>query len=42
MEQMEFVGKLKKLDISGNATDAENGQSMFALTVLEKELKKQD
>ena len=36
IQQIEFVGKLKKLDAYGNATDAGNDQSMFVLTILEK------
>ena len=36
VEWIGFVGKLKNLDGEGNANDAGNDQSMFALTVLEK------
>ena len=37
IQQVEFVGQLKKLDGNGNATDAgNNDESMFVLTVLEK------
>ena len=36
IEGVEFVGQLKKLGNHGNATDAANDQSMFVLTVLEK------
>ena len=36
IQQIEFVGQLKKLDDDGNATDASNGQSMFVLAILEK------
>ena len=33
---MEFVGQLKKLDENYNATDDDNDQSIFVLTILEK------
>ena len=37
IQQIEFVGKLKKLDAEDNATDAgDNDQSMFVLIILEK------
>ena len=36
VEWIGFVGKLKNLDGEGDANDAGNDQSMFALTVLEK------
>ena len=36
IQQVEFVGQLKKLDTNGNTTDAGNDQSMFVFTVLEK------
>ena len=36
IQQIEFVGQLKKLDRDGNATDAGNDQSMFILTISEK------
>ena len=36
IQQKEFVGQLKNVDINGNAIDADNDQSMFILTVLEK------
>ena len=36
VQQIEFIGQLKKLDHDGNATDAGNDQSMFVLTILEK------
>ena len=36
IQQIEFVGQLKKLDGDGNTTDADNDQSMFVLTILEK------
>ena len=37
IQQIEFVGQLKKLDPEDNATDAAcNDQSMFVLTILEK------
>ena len=35
-QQIEFVGRLKKLDDNDNATDDRNDQSMFVLTILEK------
>ena len=34
IQQIEFVGQLKKLDGDGNARDAGNDQSMFVLTIL--------
>ena len=36
IQQIEFVGQLKKLDADGNATDAGANQSMFLLTILGK------
>ena len=37
IQQIEFVGQLKKLDAEDNATDAgDNDQSMFVLIILEK------
>ena len=36
IQQIEFVGQLKKLDNDRNATDACNDQSMVVLTILEK------
>ena len=36
IQQIEFVGQLKKLDNNYNAADAGIDQSMFFLTVLEK------
>ena len=37
IQQIEFVGQLKKLDNNYNATDeVGNDQSMFRLTILEK------
>ena len=36
---MEFVGQLKKLDDNYNATDDGNDQSIFDLTILEKNKK---
>ena len=38
IHQREFVEQLKKLDNNGNATDADNDQSMFVLqkTIAEK------
>ena len=36
IQQVEFVGQLKKLGADGNATDAGNPQSMFVLVILEK------
>ena len=36
IQQIEFVGQFKKIDASGNATDAGNDQSTFVLTILEK------
>ena len=35
IQQIEFVGQLKKLDDNRNATDAGNDQFMFVLTILE-------
>ena len=40
IQPIEFVGKLKKLDTNFNATDADNDQSWFVLTILEKKRKK--
>ena len=39
IQQIEFVGQLKKLDVNGNATDAGNDQPMLVLTNLEKNKK---
>ena len=36
IQQREFVGQLKKLDDNVNVTDDGNDQSMFVLTILEK------
>ena len=36
IQQLEFVGKLKKLDDNDNGADGGNDQSMFVLTILEK------
>ena len=36
IQEIEFVGQLKKLDADDNATDVGNDQSMFVLTILEK------
>ena len=36
VQQIEFVGQLRKLDPNGNATNACNDQSMFFITILEK------
>ena len=36
IHQREFVEQLKKLFNNGNATDADNDQSMFVLTIVEK------
>ena len=36
IQQIEFVGKVKKLDHNENDTDAGNDQSMFVLAILEK------
>ena len=36
IQQIEFLGQLKRLDDNGTATDAVNDQSMFVLTILEK------
>ena len=36
IQQIKFVGQLKKLDGNDNATDDGNDQSTFALTILEK------
>ena len=35
IQQIEFVGKLEKLDANDNTTNAGNDQSMFLLTILE-------
>ena len=35
IQQIEFVGKLEKLDVNDNTTNAGNDQSMFLLTILE-------
>ena len=39
IQQIEFVGQVKKLDSKGNAIEAGNDQSLFALTSLEKSKK---
>ena len=36
LQQIKFVGQLKKIDGDGNITDAGPNQSMFVLTILEK------
>ena len=36
INQRELVRKLKKLDGNGNATDADADQTMFVLTISEK------
>ena len=36
IQQIEFIGQLKKLTNNGNATDAGKDQFMFVLTILEK------
>ena len=36
IQQIKFVGQLKKLGDDGNVTDTGNDQSMFILTILEK------
>ena len=36
IQQIEFIGQVKKLDNNANATDADNDQSLFVLTILEK------
>ena len=36
IQQMEFVGQLKKLDSNGNAKDAGEDQSMYISEILEK------
>ena len=36
IQQIEFVGHLKKLDGDGKATDASNDQTMFALMIFKK------
>ena len=36
IQQIEFLGQLKKLGDDGNATDAGSGQYMSVLTILEK------
>ena len=36
IQQIEFIGQVKKLDKNANATDADNDQSLFVLTILEK------
>ena len=35
MQEMKFLGQLKKLDANDNATDAGTDQNMFFLTILE-------
>ena len=42
IQQIEFVGQLKKLDDDGNDTDVDNDQSMFVLKIPEKNFKKRD
>ena len=42
IQQIEFVGKLKKLDTNCNATDADDDQSWFVLTILEKTKKEKN
>ena len=42
IQQIEFVGQLKKLDDDGNDTDVGNDQSMFVLKISEKSFKKRD
>ena len=42
IQQIEFVGQLKKLDDDGNDTDVGNDQSMFVLKISEKNFKKRD
>ena len=42
IQQIEFVGQLKKLDDDGNDTDVGNDQSMFVLKISEKNFKKWD
>ena len=36
IQQIEFVGQLKKIDKNGNVKDAGDGKSTFVLTNLEK------
>ena len=36
IQQIDFAGQLKKLDVNGNATDAGTDQPMLVLTNLEK------
>ena len=36
IQWIEFVGQIKKLNVNGNVTDTGNEQSMFVLTILEK------
>ena len=36
IQQIIFLGQLKKLGNIGNATDVDNDQSMFVLTILEE------
>ena len=36
IQQIEFIGQLKKLDDNGNATDAGNDKSMIVVAILEK------
>ena len=36
IQQIEFLGQLKKLDNNGNATSANADQNFFALRILEK------
>ena len=42
IQQIEFVGQLKKLDDDGNDTDLGNDQSMFVFKISEKNFKKRD
>ena len=36
IQQIEFVGHLKKLDGDGKVTDASNNQTMFVLMIFKK------
>ena len=36
IQQIEFVGQLKKIGADGSAADSGNDQSMFSITILEK------
>ena len=42
IQQIGFVGKLKKLDANCNAIDADDDQSWFVLTILEKTKKEKN